>query len=36
MVGNGAHGVVGDTSGVGTADPGWVGEKRVKAAVAAL
>ncbi len=36
MVGNGAHGVVGDTGRVGAADPGGVGEERIEAAVAAL
>lgn len=35
-MGDGAHGIVGDAGGVGTTDPGWVGEKRVEAAVAAL
>ena len=36
VVGNGAHGIVGDTGGVGAANPGWVGEKRVETAVATL
>ena len=36
MVGNGAHGVVGDAGGVGAADPGGVGEEGIEAAVAAL
>lgn len=35
-MGDGAHGIVGDAGGVGTTDPGWVGEKRVEAAVAAI
>ena len=35
-MGDGAHGVVGDASGVGAADPGGVGEEGVEAAVAAL
>ena len=36
VVGDGAHSVVGDAGGIGTADPGWVGEKRVETAIAAL
>ncbi len=36
MVGDGAHGIVGDAGGVGAADPGGVGEEGVEAAVAAL
>ena len=36
MVGDGAHGIVGDAGGVGAADPGWVGEKGVEAAVTTL
>lgn len=36
VVGNGAHGVVGDAGGISAADPGWVGEERVEAAVTAL
>ena len=29
MVGDGAHGVIGNPGGIGAADPGWVGEKRI-------
>ena len=36
MVGDGAHGVVGDAGRVGAANPGGIGEKRVEAAVATL
>ena len=36
VVGDGAHGVVGDAGGIRAADPGWVGKKRVEAAVATL
>ena len=36
VVGDGAHGIVGDTGGIGAANPGWVGEERVEAAVATL
>ena len=36
MVGDGAHGIVGDAGGIGAADPGRVGEKRVEATVTAL
>ncbi|KAH9872774.1 hypothetical protein J1614_005168 [Plenodomus biglobosus] len=36
VAGNGAHGIVGDASGQGSTDPGWVGEERVKAAVASI
>ena len=36
VVGHGAHGIVGDAGRIGAADPGWVGEKRVEAAIAAL
>lgn len=31
-----AHGIVGDTGGDGTADPGWVGKQRVETSVASL
>lgn len=33
---DGTHGVVRDTCGCGTTDPGWVGQKGIQAAVAAL
>lgn len=33
---NRAHGIVGDTSGECAANPGWVCEKRIEAAVASL
>ena len=36
MVGDGAHGIVGYTGGVGAADPGGIGEEGVESAVAAL
>ena len=36
VVGDGAHGIIRDTGGVGAANPGWVGEKRVETAVATL
>ena len=36
MAGNCAHGIVGDTGGNCAADPGWVGEKRIEAAIASL
>ena len=36
MLGNGAHGVVGDASWDGAVHPGWVGEERVEAPLAAL
>lgn len=36
MVRDGAHSVVGDAGGMGAADPGWVGEERVEAAVTSL
>jgi len=36
VAGDGAHGIVGDSGGDCAADPGWVGEKRVEAAVASL
>ena len=36
MMGDRAHGVVGDAGGIGAADPGWIGEERIEAAVAAL
>ena len=36
MVGNGAHGVVGDAGWVGAAYPGRIGEEGVESAVAAL
>jgi hypothetical protein len=36
VAGDGAHGIVGDSGGNCAADPGWVGEKRVEAAVASL
>ena len=36
MVRDGAHGVIGYARRVGAADPSWVGEKRVEAAVAPL
>ena len=36
MVRDGAHGVVGDACRVCAADPSWVGEKRVEAAIAPL
>lgn len=36
VAGNGAHGIVGDSGGDCAANPGWVGEKRVEAAVASL
>lgn len=36
VVGDGAHGVVGDAGGIRAADPGWVGKKRVEAAVATI
>lgn len=36
VAGNGAHGIVGDSGGDCAADPGWVGEERVEAAVASL
>ena len=35
-MGDGAHGVVGDAGGIGAADPGWIGEERVKATVTPL
>lgn len=35
-MGDGAHGIVGDAGGVGAADPGWVGEKGVEAAVTTI
>jgi hypothetical protein len=31
-----AHGIVGDTSGNGTANPGWIGEERIETSVASL
>ena len=36
MAGNGAHGIVGDARGNRAADPCWVGEERIEAAVASL
>jgi hypothetical protein len=36
VAGDGAHGIVGDSGGDCAADPGWVSEKRVEAAVASL
>jgi hypothetical protein len=36
VAGDCAHGVVGDTGGDCAADPGWVSEERVEAAVASL
>jgi hypothetical protein len=36
VAGDSAHGIVGDSGGDCAADPGWVGEKRVEAAVASL
>jgi hypothetical protein len=36
VAGDRAHGVVGNTSGCRTADPCWVGEERVEAAIASL
>lgn len=36
MGGNGAHGVVGDASGGGTADPCRIGKKRIKSSITTL
>lgn len=36
MVRDGAHGVVGYACRICATDPSWVGEKRVKAAIAPL
>ena len=36
VAGDRAHGVVGDTCGCRAADPCWVGEERVEAAIASL
>ena len=36
VVRDGAHSIVGDAGGVGAANPSWVGEERVEAAVAPL
>lgn len=36
MLWNRSHGVVADTCGDGEAEPGWVAEERIEAAVAAI